>query len=297
MSGSNYVASVTTSTLPTAAENVVATYSGDPNFLGETANPNPVSVTVSQANSAVTLTKSTDPSTYGTAVNLTVEVVDATGGSIGVPTGTVTLSFQLDPTVQNGQVYYICANGSVITTPCASLNQITLAPDPNNPIGATATVATSALPAGLATLANPGANPPTPFSYPINATYSGDTNFASGTPFGLSQTVNPLPVTASAGSYSGTYNGTTQSPAPACAVTPIAPSTSTGTVTCTNSPTSVGPNAGSGTVTPGACRWRWRQPQQLRHHARERFLEHRGGDDHHDHQHGVAIAGRLRVCR
>ena len=246
--GSNYVATVTTtSNLPTGAENVMATYSGDPNFLGEPANN--LSVAVSQANSGVTLTKSTDPSTYGTPVNLTVEVVDATQGSIGVPTGTVALSFKLDPTDPNGQVYYICADGSLITTACVSPNQITLAPDPMNPNGATVTLQTSSLPAGLATFANPGANPPTPFSYPINATYSGDTNFAASAPFGLSQTVNPLPVTATAGNYSGTYNATTQSPS-ACIVTPISPSTSTGTLTCTNSPTSVGPNAGSGTVTP-----------------------------------------------
>jgi Legume lectin domain/Bacterial Ig-like domain (group 3)/YDG domain len=246
-SNGNYIASVTTSTLPTAAENVVATYSGDPNFVGETANPNPVSVTVSQASSAVTLTKSTDPSTYGQSVNLTVDVVDNTRMSVGVPTGTVTLSFLLDPTVPSGQVYYICADGSVVTAACA--NPITLAPDPMNPSGATATVPTSALPAGLATFANPGANPPTPYSYPINATYSGDTNFAPSAPFGLSQTVNQLSLTATAGSYSGTYNGSPQSPS-ACVVTPISPNTITGTLTCTNSTTSVGPGAGSGTVTP-----------------------------------------------
>jgi hypothetical protein len=244
--GTNYVASVTTSNLPTAAENVMATYSGDPNFLGETANN--VAVTVAQANSGVTLTKSADPSTYGSAVSLTVMVVDATGGSIGVPTGTVALSFVLDPTVPGGQVYYICADGTISTTACAPANQITLGANSNN-TGATVTVQNIALPAGLATFANPGANPPAPFSYPINATYSGDTNFAASAPFGLSQTVNQLPVTATAGSYSGTYNGSTQSPS-ACIVTPISPSTSTGTLTCTNNPTSVGPNAGSGTVTP-----------------------------------------------
>ncbi len=237
-SGGNYVASVTTSKLPTAAENVMATYSGDTDFQGETANN--VSVTVSQANSAVTLTKPTDPSTYGSAVSLTVEVVDATGGSTGVPTGTVTLSFKLDPSDQNGQVYYICADGTLSTAACASPNQIILAPDPKNPIGATATVQTTALPAGLSAYS---------FAYPINASYSGDTNFAPSGPFGLSQTVNQLPVTATAGSYSGTYDGGMHSP-PACAVTPIAPSTFTGTLTCTNNPTSVGPNAGSGTVTP-----------------------------------------------
>ena len=244
---------MTTSTLPTAAENVVATYSGDPNFLGETANPQPVSVTVTQASSAVTLTKSTDPTTYGTPVNLTVNVADATGGSIGVPTGTVTLSFVLDPTVPNGQVYYICADGTVITAPCAAANQITLATDQSIANTATVTVPTSALPAGLATFANPGGNPPAAFSYPITATYSGDTNFAAGAPFGLSQTVNPAPVTATAGSYSGTYNGMTQSLS-GCTVTPTPtnpPSTFVGTVTCTNNLTTpVGPNAGSGSVTP-----------------------------------------------
>jgi Bacterial Ig-like domain (group 3)/MBG domain (YGX type)/Bacterial Ig-like domain (group 2) len=202
LSGGNYVASVTTtSNLPTGAENVMATYSGDPNFLGKPANN--LSVTVSKASSGVTLTKSTDPTTYGTPANLTVKVVDATGGSIGVPTGTVTLLFQLDPTVQTGQVYYICADGSVVTAaPC--VNPITLAPDPMNPIGAIATVPTSALPAGLATFANPGANPPTPFSYPINATYSGDTNFASST-IGLSQTVNQLAASVTPSAARKTY--------------------------------------------------------------------------------------------
>ena len=61
--------------------------------------------------------------------------------------------------------------------------------------------------------------------------------------------ITPAPVTATAGSYSGTYNGAAQSPS-ACAVTPIAPNTFIGSLTCTNSPASVGPNVGSGTVSP-----------------------------------------------
>ena len=181
LSSGNYVASVTTSNLPTAAENVMAKYSGDTNFQGETANN--VSVTVSQANSAVTLIKPTDASTYGSTVSLTVKVVDSTGGSIGVPTGTVALSFKLDPSNPSGQLYYICLDGTVSATACGVGNQIILAPDPMNPIGATATIQTTALPAGLASLS---------FAYPINASYSGDTNFAPSGPFGLSQTVNQL---------------------------------------------------------------------------------------------------------
>ncbi len=62
--------------------------------------------------------------------------------------------------------------------------------------------------------------------------------------------MNPLPVTATAGSYSGTYNRTAQSPS-ACTVTATTPpNTFVGALTCTNNPTSVGSNAGSGTVTP-----------------------------------------------
>ena len=330
--GTNYIASVSPGKLPTGAENVMAAYSGDTNFQPETATP--LSVTVTQASSGVTLTSSTNSSTYGSAVNLTVAVTDATGGSIGVPTGTVTLAFMLDPTVPGGQMYYICADGSVVTTAC--MDPVTLAPDPMNPIGATVTVQNIALPAGLATFA--GANPPTPYSYPINATYSGDTNFAASA-IGLSQTVNqatptvtvngntcsyngtacagsgtatgvltpadnltpvvltytgtgsttygpsttaptnagtysatanfagnanyasasspnppatitinPAPVTATAGSYSGTYDGGMHSPS-GCVVTPIAPNTFTGSVSCTNNPSSVG-NAGSGQVAP-----------------------------------------------
>ncbi len=200
--GTNYVASVTTkSNLPTGADSVTGTYSGDTNFVGETANPQPVTVTVSQASSTVSLTKSANPSSYGTPVNLTVEVVDATGSSMGVPTGTVTLSFKLDPTDPNGQVYNICVDGSVITTPC--VNPITLAPDSNNPIGATVTVQNIALPAGLAMFA--GAPAPAQYSYPINATYSGDTNFAASGPYGLSQTVNQLAASVTPNSAGKIY--------------------------------------------------------------------------------------------
>src|SRR5204863_3278305 len=54
-------------------------------------------------------------------------------------------------------------------------------------------------------------------------------------------------VTATAGSYSGTYDGSAHSPT-ACVVT----GAFTTGVTCTNSPASVGPGVGSGTVTPVA---------------------------------------------
>jgi hypothetical protein len=58
-------------------------------------------------------------------------------------------------------------------------------------------------------------------------------------------TITPAPVTATAGSYSGTFDGNSHSPS-ACAVT----GAFTGTLVCTDSPSSVGPAVGSGTVTP-----------------------------------------------
>jgi len=211
---SPYVASVTTSSIPTGAENVMATYSGDPNFQGETATP--VSFTVRQASSTIALTKSADPSTYGSPVSLIVNVVDTTG-SIGVPTGTVTLSFQLNPSLQGSQVYSICADGSVITTACASTNQITLAANSTN-TGATTMVPNIALPAGLASLS---------YAYPINATYSGDTNFLPSGPFGLSQTVKQLAASVTPNAAGKTYGtadptltGTLSGFLPADSVTP-----------------------------------------------------------------------------
>jgi len=58
-------------------------------------------------------------------------------------------------------------------------------------------------------------------------------------------TVNKAPVTATAGTYSSTYDGAAHSPS-ACAVT----GTYTGDLSCINSPSSVGPGVGAGTITP-----------------------------------------------
>ena len=202
LSGSNYVASVSTSKLPTEADSVMATYSGDTDFQGEPASN--LSVTVSQASSAITLMKSQNPSNYGDPVDLTVKVKDNTTNSTGVPTGTMTLSFKLDPSNPTAQLYYVCADGSISTTVCAGANQITLAPDATDPLGLTgaATVHTTNLPAGLSSAS---------FLYAINAAYSGDTNFAASGPFGLSQTVNQRSITVTAAVDTKPYDGTTSS--------------------------------------------------------------------------------------
>jgi hypothetical protein len=199
-SGGMYVASVTTNNLPPGMDGITATYSGDSNFTG--GNANNLAVTVSKADTATTISKSIDPSTYGDTVILTVKVQDNTTNSTGVPTGTVTLSFKLDATDPN--IYYVCSDGSVSTVPCGLGQSLTLAPDNTDPQGKTAKVAvnTSKLPAGLTADA---------FAYAINAFYAGDTNFKPSGPVGLTQTVNQRPITVTAASDTKTYNGATTS--------------------------------------------------------------------------------------
>jgi hypothetical protein len=71
---------------------------------------------------------------------------------------------------------------------------------------------------------------------------TGNYNNANGS---VQIVINKAPVTATAGSYSGVYDGDAHSP-DACKVT----GSYTGGLTCVNNPTSVGPNVGKGTVTP-----------------------------------------------
>ena len=77
-----------------------------------------------------------------------------------------------------------------------------------------------------------------------NASFAGDASHTASSNSG-SFAINPAPVTATAGSYSGVVDASTHAPS-ACAVT----GTYTGTLICTNNPASVGPGVGSGTVLP-----------------------------------------------
>ena len=77
-----------------------------------------------------------------------------------------------------------------------------------------------------------------------SATFAGDANH-TGSNDNKNFSINKAPVTATAGSGSGTYNFSTQSPG-GCVVT----GTYKGDLTCTNSPSSVGPGAGTTPITP-----------------------------------------------
>jgi uncharacterized repeat protein (TIGR02543 family) len=186
--GTNYVATVAVNRLAVGADTITASYSGDGNFFG---NSSSASVTVSPAAAAISLTKSADPSVYGGPIALTVRVTDNTPNSVAVPSGTVTLTFKLNPT--DTASYNICGDGSISLAPCAS--GITLSPDATDTSGKTAvvTVMPTRLPAG---------------AYSVNASYPGDGNFNANGPFTLMQTVTQRPISVTASSDTKFYDGT-----------------------------------------------------------------------------------------
>jgi large repetitive protein len=214
----NGLESFTTSSLPAGNQLITATYSGDANFAGSTANPLPITVNQA-ASTTTTLSSSVNPSVVGQEVTVTATVAVNAPGT-GTPTGTVTFS-------DHG-------------TPIASA--VGLQPD------GTATVTSSSLAAGsqfitasysgdtdfdggssnaLTQVVNPPAVPCAPGSYnatgftPCNLAPAGSFDAGSGS---TSPTACP----------SGTYNATPGSSA--CAIAPAGSF-----------------DAGSGNIEPSAC--------------------------------------------
>src|SRR5439155_14902194 len=132
-------------------------------------------------------------------------------------------------------------------------------------IGAASSVTTVSCPAGVAyngsaqtpctvTVTGSGIlSPPPTLTYTNNinvgtgtasASFAGDANHSASSDSKTFQ-ITKAPVTATAGSGSAAYDGLTKSPS-ACVVT----GTYTGDLTCANNPPSVGPAAGTTTITP-----------------------------------------------
>jgi hypothetical protein len=102
----------------------------------------------------------------------------------------------------------------------------------------------SANPDGLTCTNNPGTVGPDFGSDTVTPVISGSTSNYTVAKNNGSWSITAKPLTITAGSYSGTYNGVVHSPA-ACI-------SSYSGVACTNSPASVGPGVGSGAVNPVA---------------------------------------------
>lgn len=201
-------------TLSPGAHNVDATYSGDPNFVGDTAMT--LVQQVDKAPVTTTLTSVPNPSVFGQSVTIT-DTVCAAGASTNpttAPTGTVT--------IKDGT--------TVLGTP-------TLSPG-GGPNCGQAQVTTAALAVGMHT---------------VTADYPGDTDYTAATTETLSpaQQVNKAPVTTtlassanpSAFGHAVTFTDTV-CPAPP-STNPTAPPT--GTVTVRDGSTLLG----TGTLAPG----------------------------------------------
>jgi autotransporter-associated beta strand protein len=198
---SSGVATLETSSLPTAANSITATYSGDETFGTSTSAA--TTVTVAQASTTTTLTASPNPSVLGQVVLLTADVAAEAPGA-GTPTGTV--EFSIGSTDL----------GSVVLT-----NGIALFP-------------TASIPVGTNTL---------------TATYSGDTNFQTGSGTATQQvTAGTVSVAVSASNTNPFLN----QPVTLTAILTVTSGTGTptGTVDFFNSS---GTDLGTGTVSNGAA--------------------------------------------
>jgi Bacterial Ig-like domain (group 3)/Bacterial Ig-like domain/Galactose oxidase, central domain len=178
---------------------------------GNFKNSAPVNFTITSiVNTTTTLSSTLNPSTYGDNVTFTANVHAASGAT--APTGTIT--FTIDGTLGAPLALGACSPLSV-TDACASTSTSSLTVN-----------------GGVA--------------HTISASYAhtGNFNDSSGSLSG-GQKVNPAPLTVTAGSYSSVYDGSSHALS-ACTV-----SANFDGLTCTNSPAGpVGPDVGSGTVTP-----------------------------------------------
>ena len=233
-----------------------ATYTGDPNHTGST---NTVDFAIAPA--AVTVTGGTYSGTY-------------TGGTPAIPTCTIGGSFTTGltcselpttagpdvggpvpvvPTLNYGSLNssnytVISTNGSWTITPATPTLTITCTSYSVVYNGAAQTPCS-------ATLTGPGLTTQTnyPVTYTNNvdvdtatatATYTGTNDYAPVTT-SVNFAITPALVTATAGSYTGVYDGTSHAPSP-CLITGAAIGVST--LSCSNNPASVGLTVGGPTA-------------------------------------------------
>ncbi|HEY8030564.1 MAG TPA: hypothetical protein VIE38_13760 [Gaiellaceae bacterium] len=111
-----------------------------------------------------------------------------------------------------------------------------------SPFTATATVSPGG---GAATISYSGDCTNVGSTCTATASYPGDTTHEPSTSTPVSITIDPAPVTATAGSGTSTYDGSAKTP-PACTIT----GTYTGDLTCANDPATVGADAGTTTIIP-----------------------------------------------
>jgi hypothetical protein len=263
---SPYTAAFTTSTLAAGSHSISATYtSSDGEFTTATSSAISVLVVAGGSGKIAPTINWANPANivYGTplsATQLNATATNATGtvtvagtfaytppaGTV-LPVGTVNLSVTFTPT---DTTTYSTQTATVTLTVTAATGTLSLTctevPYDGNPHSCVgAAIGVDGKTAVKGSWNYTPASETAVGSYPVTGTFtSTDPDYQGGTATGTLK-IDAAPVTATAGSYSGAYDGQSHSPS-ACAVT----GAYTGSLVCTNNPSTVGPTAGSGTVTP-----------------------------------------------
>jgi hypothetical protein len=222
--GINYVNGTATGSIAITKAPVTATAgSGSATFDGSTHAPSACTVTGAYTGG---LSCVNNPASVGPNVGTTTVTPSVSGAGAA--------NFDITP-----------ANGSYSITPAQAT---ATAPNGGGVYNGTAYPGSGTCSNGLtpAISYTPGPGAPVNFGTTSFTVTCGDggINYVNGTATG-SIAITKAPVTATAGSGSAAYDGTTKSPA-ACAVT----GAYKGNLTCGNSPASVGPAAGTTTITP-----------------------------------------------
>jgi precorrin-6B methylase 1 len=175
-------ASLSTSTLAVGTHSITVVYSGDPNYSGASAVLSQVINKISTS-TAVTLTSSQNPSTFGNAVILMATVPASATGAVNF----------LDSTISLGTGTVVFGNASVSTSTLAvGTHSITAVySGDTNYSGATSVV--------LSQVVNKIATSVTVASLPNPSTYGNTVTLTAAVPAGATGTVNFLDGTTSLG--------------------------------------------------------------------------------------------------
>jgi hypothetical protein len=229
---------VTAATLTVTADNQARIYGASNPTLTYTitgfVNGDTIAVVSGAASCTTTATPTSPASGNPYPITCTQGTLSAANYSFQFVSGTLTVTTTptLTVTANNQTQVYGATTPPLTYTITGFVNGDTIAV-----VSGTASCTTTATPASPVS-----GNP-----YPITCTQG--TLSAANYSFqfvGGTLTVTAAPVTATAGSYTGVYDGSSHTTLPACAVT----GNYTGDLSCTNNPASVGPDAGSGTVSP-----------------------------------------------
>lgn len=143
------VATYATSTLTVAPHPIVATYGGDPSFIGSTSGS--LNQVVNKASTATSVTSAPNPAVFGQSVTFTATVAAVAPG-VGAPTGIVTFTIEGAPVAvaaSGGVATYVASTLAVGTHPVsaayggdANFNSSTGALTPNQTVNKASTTAT-----------------------------------------------------------------------------------------------------------------------------------------------------------